>query len=207
MDDEGYERYQAFLNGDAASFDWLVVRYRNGLTGFLQRILRDYHSAEELAEDVFVSLYFKRPVLSPGSNLRTWLYSAGKNKAINHIRWKERHKTVELSEIDASGGDEDTVLHSLYLDDPRYIKVYRSENTNYREFKATLRILCINREGLLADVTSQLSMMHISISMLMSRELKDDNAIITVTISVSSKEHLAQTTSQLSRVNGVLSIE
>ncbi len=89
----------------------------------------------------------------------------------------------------------------------RWIKVYWSENTNYREFKATLRILCINREGLLADVTSQLSMMHISISMLMSRELKDDNAIITVTISVSSKEHLAQITSKLSRVNGVLSIE
>lgn len=134
MDDEGYARYQAFLKGDAASFDWLVVRYRNGLTGFLQRILRDYHSAEELAEDVFVSLYFKRPVLSPGSNLRTWLYSAGKNKAINHIRWKERHKTVELSEIDASGGDEDTVLHSLYLDE-RKIALHRALDelpVNYR---------------------------------------------------------------------------
>jgi GTP pyrophosphokinase len=49
--------------------------------------------------------------------------------------------------------------------------------------------------------------MHISISMLNSRELKDDNAIITVTISVSSKEHLAQITSKLSRINGVISIE
>ena len=89
----------------------------------------------------------------------------------------------------------------------RWIKVYWSENTNYREFKTTLRLLCLNRKGLLADVTTQLSMMHISISMLNSRELKDDNAIITVTISVSSKEHLAQITSKLSRINGVISIE
>ena len=50
-------------------------------------------------------------------------------------------------------------------------------------------------------------MMHISISMLNSRELKDDNAVITATISVSSKEHLAQITSRLSRISGVLSIE
>ena len=56
-------------------------------------------------------------------------------------------------------------------------------------------------------MTTQLSMMHISISMLNSRELKDDNAVITATISVSSKEHLNQITSKLSRISGVLSIE
>ena len=89
----------------------------------------------------------------------------------------------------------------------RWIKVYWSEGNNYREFKTTLRLTCLNRKGLLADVTTQLSMMHISISMLHSRELKDDNAVITVTISVSSKEHLAQITSKLSRISGVLSIE
>ena len=89
----------------------------------------------------------------------------------------------------------------------RWIKVYWSEGTNYREFKTTLRLFCLNRKGLLADVTTQLSMMHISISMLNSRELKDDNAVITATISVSSKEHLAQITSRLSRISGVLSIE
>ena len=89
----------------------------------------------------------------------------------------------------------------------RWIKVYWSEGTNYREFKTTLRLFCLNRKGLLADVTTQLSMMHISISMLNSRELKDANAVITATISVSSKEHLAQITSKLSRISGVLSIE
>ena len=89
----------------------------------------------------------------------------------------------------------------------RWIKAYWSEGNNYWEFKSTLRLLCLNRKGLLADVTTQLSMMHISISMLNSRETKDGNAVITATISVSSKEHLAQITSKLSRINGVISIE
>ena len=89
----------------------------------------------------------------------------------------------------------------------RWIRAYWSEGTNYREFKTTLRMFCLDRRGLLADVTTQLSMMHIGISMLNSRELKDGNAVITATISVSSKEHLAQITTKLSRINGVLSIE
>ena len=89
----------------------------------------------------------------------------------------------------------------------RWIKVSWSGDTNYREFKTTLRLMCLDRKGLLADVTTQLSMMHIGISMLNSREMKDGNAVITATISVSSKEHLAQITSKLSRINGVLSIE
>ena len=75
------------------------------------------------------------------------------------------------------------------------------------EFKTTLKMTCLDRKGLLADVTMQLSMMHISISMLNSREMKDGNAVITATISVSSKEHLAQITSKLSRIDGVLTIE
>ena len=89
----------------------------------------------------------------------------------------------------------------------RWIKVSWSGDTNYREFKTTLRLMCLDRKGLLADVTTQLSMMHIGISMLNSREMRDGNAVITATISVSSKEHLAQITSKLSRINGVLSIE
>ena len=89
----------------------------------------------------------------------------------------------------------------------RWIKVSWGENSGSRVFKTTLRMTCLDRHGLLADITAQLSVMHISISMLNSHELKDGNAVITATISVSSKEHLAQVTSKLLRVDGVLSIE
>lgn len=89
----------------------------------------------------------------------------------------------------------------------RWIKVYWTKDCDFREFKTTLHITCMDRKGLLADITTQLSMMHISISMLNSREMKDGTAVITATISVSSKDHLAQITSKLSRISGVTSIE
>lgn len=89
----------------------------------------------------------------------------------------------------------------------RWIKAYWAEETNYREFKTTLRMICIDRKGLLADITTQLSLMHIGINSLNSREIKDGNAAVTTTISVSSKEHLSQIISKLSRIHGVLDIE
>ncbi len=89
----------------------------------------------------------------------------------------------------------------------RWIKVYWTEETDYREFKTTLHLTCIDRKGLLADITTQLSLMHIDISMLNSREIKDGTAVVTATISVSSKEHLSQITAKLSRIKGVMNID
>ena len=85
--------------------------------------------------------------------------------------------------------------------------MYWTEETDYREFKTTLHLTCIDRKGLLADITTQLSLMHIDISMLNSREIKDGTAVVTATISVSSKEHLSQITAKLSRIKGVMNID
>ena len=57
------------------------------------------------------------------------------------------------------------------------------------EFESTLEILASDRTGLLADLTNQLSSMHIFIHALNSRELKDNNAIIYATITVNGLEH------------------
>ncbi len=89
----------------------------------------------------------------------------------------------------------------------RWIPVYWAGESTCREFKTTLHISCLDRKGLLADITTQLSMMHIGIHMLNSRELKDGGAVITATITVSSREHLAQIVGKLSRISGVVSID
>ena len=76
------------------------------------------------------------------------------------------------------------------------------------EFKSTLNIFCIDRAGLLADVTLQLSGMHILINSLNSRVLKNGrDALITATITVSGLEHLNSVIERLSKIKGVVSIE
>ena len=74
------------------------------------------------------------------------------------------------------------------------------------EFESTLEILATDRTGLLADLTNQLSSMHIFIHTLNSRELKDNNAIIYATITVNGLDHLKSVISRLSNINGIISI-
>ncbi len=93
-------------------------------------------------------------------------------------------------------------------DEPhRWVKARWSDKITDQSFKAALRIYCNDRDGILADVTSQLSNMHVGISFLNSRNTKDGHGIISVTISVSGREHLDTIIAKLSRINDIISIE
>lgn len=74
-------------------------------------------------------------------------------------------------------------------------------------FRSTLQITANDRTGLLADVTIQLSNMHIFIHTLNSRELKNNKAVVTVTIDVAGKDHLRGVISRLSDINGIEEIK
>ena len=70
-------------------------------------------------------------------------------------------------------------------------------------FRSTLQITASDRPGLLADVTVKLSTMHINIHTLNSRELKNNKAMVTVTIDVMDRNHLRGVISKLSDINGI----
>lgn len=73
-------------------------------------------------------------------------------------------------------------------------------------FRSTLEILAKDRTGFLADVTIQLSNMHIFIHSLNSRELGDGQAMVTATIDVNGINHLKGVISRLSDISGIISI-
>ncbi len=92
-------------------------------------------------------------------------------------------------------------------DEPeRWVKAVWSDQITVKEFKSTLHLECHDRKGLLADVTVLLSNMHVPINMLNSRQTKNGEAIITVTIVVTGKEHLEQICKKLANVKGIISI-
>ena len=88
----------------------------------------------------------------------------------------------------------------------RWITAYW--DTNVREdFKCTLSIFCLNRIGLLADVSSLLANMRIMINDISTRNTKDGRATIMVTVSVNGVEHLNSLVQKIDKIEGVLSIE
>ena len=76
------------------------------------------------------------------------------------------------------------------------------------DFKSTLHIVAVDRGGLLADVTQQLSNMKIFIHALNSRQERgSNNAFISATISINGLPQLQNIIERLSKIPGVLSID
>ena len=73
-------------------------------------------------------------------------------------------------------------------------------------FQSTLEIIATDRTGLLADVTIQLSQMHIFIRSLTSREAKNGNAVVTATIDTNGIDHLKGIMTHLGNINGIISV-
>jgi GTP pyrophosphokinase len=95
---------------------------------------------------------------------------------------------------------------SLSGEPDRWVTAYWDDNVK-EEFKCTLQICCLNRIGLLADISGLLAMAHIDITDISSRALKDGRSNIYVTVCVNGLDHLNSIISRLGRIDGVLSIE
>lgn len=89
----------------------------------------------------------------------------------------------------------------------RWVSVNWADNFKSETFQSTLEIFGADRTGLLADVTIQLSTMHISIHSLNSRETGDGYAHISVTIEVNGIEHIKAISSKLKSIEGIISID
>ena len=72
--------------GDAASFEVLLHRYRVPLVSFFCRMVRDQGLAEDLAQEVFLRVYKSRERYQPEARFTTWLYRIAMNLALNAIR-------------------------------------------------------------------------------------------------------------------------
>lgn len=89
------ELYERFRQGDKAAFESLVIEYRYGLTLFINRFVSDMSIAEDIAEDVFVRLLVKKPRYKGNASFKTWLFTVGRNLAVDHLR---KHRRVVLDD-------------------------------------------------------------------------------------------------------------
>ena len=88
----------------------------------------------------------------------------------------------------------------------RWVSAEWADHIANETFKATLRISATDRTGLLADITNQLSAMHLFIHNLNSRESKNGMAIVEISVTVNGINHLKTVISKLSGINGIVSV-
>ncbi len=97
--------------GDEASFDFLLQKYRSPLVNYLNRMVRDTATAEDLAQEVFLRVYRARKQYTPSAKFTTWLFRIATNLALNSVR-DNRHQRMGIS-LDAPVAGEDSAPMEL----------------------------------------------------------------------------------------------
>jgi RNA polymerase sigma factor (sigma-70 family) len=96
--DENIHLVQQLQNGDENAFRQLVVSYQDMVVRTAYAYLKDAKEAEDLAQEVFISVYQNISEFRNEANLKTWIYRITINKSLNQIRklkWKSAFQSIE----------------------------------------------------------------------------------------------------------------
>ena len=96
--DNGASSYLRFLNGENDAFAELIRQYKDGLVLFINTFACDIHIAEEAADETFLKLYVRRPRYNGACSFKTWLYTIGKNTALNYLKKRSRQSSRPLED-------------------------------------------------------------------------------------------------------------
>ena len=116
--DNGASSYRRFLNGDKKAFDEIVTAYRDSLTFFIHRYVRDLAAAEDIAIDVFTELIVYPKRYNFRTSLKTYLFMIGRSKSLDYLRHHRKFTMVDISELEEMLTDE-FILEEQILADER----------------------------------------------------------------------------------------
>jgi RNA polymerase sigma-70 factor (ECF subfamily) len=86
----------AFRDGDAEALATLYGRWSGPLVRFLERLVGERATAEELMQETFVRIHGARDRYTPEARFSTWLFRIGRNLALNELD-RARTKAPHLS--------------------------------------------------------------------------------------------------------------
>ena len=135
--DNGASSYLRFLKGDDNAFVEIIRDYKDGLILYLNGFTGNIQRSEELAEDTFVKLVTKRPRFDNKASFKTWLYTIGRNVAIDSLRRGAKRKTVPLAEA-VSLPDEEEELERAYIQEEDKIALHRAMGSLPSDYRVVL---------------------------------------------------------------------
>lgn len=88
-----------FQKGNQQSFEELISRYSNKVFSLASRLTRNTEDAEEVLQDVFVTVHRKIGGFEGKSSFSSWLYRVTVNAAFMKLRKRKQDQTVPLEEL------------------------------------------------------------------------------------------------------------
>lgn len=84
------------MDWNEENFSSLFDQYYEALCFFADKYLDDLDMSRSVVQDVFVNIWTKRENISPKFSIKSYLYFAVRNRALDHLRRNKRN--VEFSE-------------------------------------------------------------------------------------------------------------
>jgi RNA polymerase sigma-70 factor (ECF subfamily) len=96
VDFELIKRAQA---GDGAAFNEVVVAYRKRTLGTIARLISRQEDVEDVAQEVFLRLYFSLDQLRTAEVFEPWLYRLTVNAAYDYLRRHRRRAESRMADL------------------------------------------------------------------------------------------------------------
>ena len=128
--DNGASSYRRFLDGDDKALAEIIRDYSDGLILYLNGIVCDIFVAEDLMEETFYKIITKKPRFNAKYSFKTWLYTIGRNVAIDYLRHNTKHAETSFDD-----------LEKLYIIEEQKIVVHRALKKLCIEYRQVLWLL------------------------------------------------------------------
>ena len=96
---------ESFKSKDNEAFCALLQRYTEKVHNLSMRITRNQDDAEEVLQDVFLTIFHKIHLFEGKSAFSSWLYRITVNTAFMKLRKRRQQATSSLDEMSASGDE------------------------------------------------------------------------------------------------------
>ena len=112
LDAEEQELVERLKRRDEAAFNAFVIRYQDRVFRILLRMLGDRAEAEDLAQEVFISIFKAIDSFRGESQLSTWVYRVAGNHCRNRLKYLARRRQKMMDDFDEEivGGAQGALL-------------------------------------------------------------------------------------------------
>jgi RNA polymerase sigma-70 factor (ECF subfamily) len=90
---------QRAQKGDEAAFNQLVAQYRRRILGTVSRVIGRPEDVEDVAQEVFVRLYYSLEQLRSAEVFEPWLYRLTQNACFDYLRRRKRRNESRMSDL------------------------------------------------------------------------------------------------------------
>ena len=94
-----FEQIQKAQAGDDAAFNRVVVAYRKRILGTIARLIGRPEDVEDVAQEVFLRLYFSLDQLRTAEVFEPWLYRLTVNASYDYLRRQRRRNESRMADL------------------------------------------------------------------------------------------------------------